>query len=74
MTSIVGIRKLSLPKIRRQSTDAPMPMRAEKCFFVLSHCSTKTVINSAVSAKSMPVVLKLINEPAIAPSAEPNIQ
>ena len=73
MTSIVGIRKLSLPNIRRQSTDAPPPMRAEKCFFVLSPCSTKTGIKSAVRAKSMPVVLKLISEPATAPSAEPYI-
>ena len=69
-----GIRKLPLPKITRQMTEAATPTMAAAWSLVLSHCSTNTVTNRAVRAKSMPSVLKLMTAPRREPSTLPSTQ
>jgi hypothetical protein len=74
MISIDGIRNLSAPNIIRDMIEDRIPAIAAKCFLLFNHCSTKTEIKSAVSAKSIPAVLKVISDPITAPISEPVIQ
>ena len=58
----------------KEITEAPMPISAGLCSFVVSHCSTNIVTNNAVIAKSIPAVLKVIALPRREPIAVPMIQ
>ena len=58
MPSMEGIRKLLLPKIKRQTSETPSPTSAGVWSLLAFHCSVMTTRNSAVMEKSMPVVSK----------------
>ena len=70
---IAGMRKISGPNIRRHKRVAATPVIAGIWFLELTHCSTKTVVNSAVIAKSIPVELKVSAAPIHPPSTDPTI-
>ena len=74
MASIDGMRKLSAPKISRQSSDSPRPSSAGVWLRSFSHYSRKITTNIAVITKLSPSVLKWISEPKMPPMAAPVTQ
>lgn len=72
--AIAGIRKLSGPNMRSDITEIPSPVTAGRCCFVFSHCSTNITVNSAVIAKSIPAVSKVMALPIIPPMMLPVTQ
>lgn len=69
-----GRRKESLPKIARHKTEEIREITAESLESDALILSTRITVNSAVSAKSIPSVLKVMSCPIIPPSMEKVIQ
>ena len=74
ISSIAGIRNLSRPKITRHTSVLRSPVNAGKWSLVVSHCSVKAAMNSAVMENSIPAVEKGITAPSRLPSTLPVTQ
>ena len=61
---IEGIRNLLVPKSNKQNIEIINPVKAGRCCFDFSSCSTRMMTNNAVIAKSIPVVSKGIIFPS----------
>ena len=64
ISSIAGIRNLSRQKITRHTSVLRSPVNAGMWSLVVSHCSVKAAMDSAVMENSMPAVEKGLPRPA----------